>query len=246
MQQDETIQRFPRIDTAGTDGLVVRFADRLSEPANRAALAFRAALDRDAPAGVEETSTALVSVYLRVDPFADAAAIEARLHALLGDRDWTAAALPAGRALLRIPALFEGAGAPDLAAAAAEAGLDPAAAVASLTDRALRVIAIGFAPGQPYLGTLPEHWDLPRRRELQQVPAGALVQAVRQLVLFSQGSPTGWRHVGQTAVRLFQPGAERPFLLAPGDEVRFEAVDSETFVRLEGDPSGGLRRETIA
>ena len=33
---------FPIIRTAGIDGMLVSFGDRLSEPANRAAIAFRA------------------------------------------------------------------------------------------------------------------------------------------------------------------------------------------------------------
>ena len=39
---------WPKIRTVGVDGMLVSFGDRLSEPANRAALAFRAALDRAA------------------------------------------------------------------------------------------------------------------------------------------------------------------------------------------------------
>ncbi len=58
---------FPDIQTLGTDGLLVRFGDSLSEPANRAALAFGAALERDLPEGVEEIATSLVSVFVRFD-----------------------------------------------------------------------------------------------------------------------------------------------------------------------------------
>ena len=36
---------WPKIRTVGLSGILVSFADKLSEPANRAALAFRAAID---------------------------------------------------------------------------------------------------------------------------------------------------------------------------------------------------------
>ena len=42
---------FPRIAPVGLTGLIVQFADHLSEPANRAAIAFRAALEREGWAG---------------------------------------------------------------------------------------------------------------------------------------------------------------------------------------------------
>ena len=115
-----------------------------------------------------------------------------------------------------------------------------------LSEARLRVTTIGFAPGQPYLGTLPEAWDIPRSAELAQVPAAALVVAVRQLVLFANASPTGWRHVGQTGLRLFRPESGTPFVLRPGDEVTFAAVTEADFSRIEEAEDGGAEWEDIA
>jgi len=219
----------PEIAPLGVDGLLIRFADRLTEPANRAALAFAAAVDRADPPGLAEVSTGPVSVLVRFDvPGADPDALAARLSALLADRDWTQAPLPEGRRLWRMPAVFGTDLAPQRDEAAALAGLTPAQAVASLTAEPLRVQTIGFAPGQPYLGQLDPAWDIPRQSGLSpRVPAGALTVAIRQVVLFSVASPTGWRHVGQTAARLFDPDRADPFLLRPGDGVLFTATDRE-------------------
>ncbi len=240
---------WPKVRTVGVDGVQVSFGAALSEPANRAALALRHAVERESPPGVEEASASLVSTYVRFDPLAvDHAAVVAALRPLLDSRDWTRAALPEGRSLWRIPTAFGGPLAPQLAEAAALAGLDPQAAAARLSSARLRVQTIGFAPGQPYLGELPPEWDIPRQTELTaQVPAGALTVAIRQLVLFSVAAPTGWRHVGQTAMRLFRPDAEDPFPLRPGDEALFAPVgDEEMRARLRAaDPDGGATREPI-
>ena len=67
---DTTQGDFPRIAFLGFDGLLVSFGDRLAEPANRAALALRHALEREGWDGVEETTAALVSTYLRFDALA--------------------------------------------------------------------------------------------------------------------------------------------------------------------------------
>ena len=121
-------------------------------------------------------------------------------------------------------------------------------AVASISEARVRVQTIGFAPGQPYLGQLPEAWDIPRQSQLtDKVPVGALVVAVRQLVLFSVTTPTGWRHIGQTGFKLFRPDSDTPFVLRPGDEVQFDPVDAETFARMEADgPDGGATSEVMA
>lgn len=239
---------FPRIGRVGTGGLLVSFGDRLSEAANRAALAFRAALERESPEGVEESATSLVSVFVRIDALhTDPGAVARALQALLDSHDWYAADLPEGRRLWRIPTVFGTGLAPQLEEAAAEAGLSAEAAVQELSQSRVRVQTIGFAPGQPYLGELPEHWNIPRQQALtERVPVGALVVAIRQLVLFSVSTPTGWRHVGQTAFRLFRPEAEVPFVLRPGDEVLFDSVERERYERLrDAGPDGGATCEAI-
>lgn len=217
----------PQISALGVDGFLIRFGDALSEPANRAALACAAAVTAQDWPGVAEVATGPVSVLVRFEPGAtDPAHIEAQLAALVRDRNWSDAALPQGRRLWRVPAVFGTDLAPQLVEAADMAGLTVAQAVDSLTAEPLRVQTIGFAPGQPYLGQLDPAWDIPRQQGLSpQVPPGAVTVAIRQVVLFSVASPTGWRHVGQTAVRLFDPGRADPFLLRPGDAVLFTAVD---------------------
>lgn len=241
---------FPRIRTVGLTGLLVSFADRLSEPANRAALAFRAVVAAEGWAGVEETSTSLASVFLRFDPLRlPHAELTSMLEGLLAGRDWTSAALPEGRRHWRIPTVYGGDRAPQLAEAGEAAGVKPETARDEIAGTRVRVLTIGFAPGQPYLGELPPHWDIPRQTALTpRVPAGALVVAVRQLVLFSRSAPTGWRHIGQTGFHGFRPGTDTPFPLSPGDQVTFVPVSETELSRYETDDplGGGATSEPIA
>lgn len=238
--------QWPMIATAGYDGMVVSFGDTLSEPANRAALAFRAAVDAAGWSAVQETSTSLVSTYLRFDPMGRAHAdMQADLARLAETRDWFAAELPQGRKLWRVPTVFGGDHAPQLCAAAAAAGMDVDQAIASIAASRVRVQTIGFAPGMPYLGELPAAWNIPRQTALGQVPACGLCVAIRQLVLFPKDTPTGWQHIGQTAFRLFRPEDPQPFMLRPGDETIFEPVSSEKLARMADDPNGGAVSEAI-
>ena len=241
------VAKWPQIRTAGYDGFVVSFGDRLSEPANRAALAFRDAIMRADWDGVEESSTSLVSAYLRFDPLVcDHATMHAALTGLVQSLDWYAAPLPEGRRLWRVPTVFEGDMAPQLGEAAALAGMSEAEAVASIAATQVRVQTIGFAPGMPYLGELPPAWDIPRQTELTaQVPAGGLCVAIRQLVLFPVATPTGWRQIGQTAFPCFRPAAEDPITLRPGDEVTFRAATAEEIADLASDPAGGATAEDL-
>ena len=244
---DPAAPAFPRIAPVGVTGLLVQFADRLSEPANRAAIAFRAAMDRAGWRGVEETSSTLASAFVRFDPRGVThAEMRAHLSALLESRDWYAAEMPEGRRLHRIPVVFGGDSGPQLGEAAALAGLTEAEAIASLTAARPRVLTLGYAPGMPYSGELGPEWNIPRMTTLNpRVPAGALVVAIRQAILFANDSPTGWRHVGQSVFRCFRPEADMPFALRPGDVLAFQSVGAERLAAMRTDPNGGATVEAL-
>ncbi|MEQ6202180.1 carboxyltransferase domain-containing protein [Sulfitobacter sp. HNIBRBA2951] len=231
----------PRIRRVGLQGLLVQFGDAMSEPANRAAIAFRAAVDAQNWPQVRETSTSLVSTFLSVDLAATPPEqITDALTELLHTQDWYSAPLPAGRTLWEIPTLYGTDAAPQLEEAATAAGVDPDTAIAELSQARVRVLTIGFAPGQPYTGELPPHWDIPRQQALtKSVPSGALVVAIRQLIVFTNASPTGWRHVGQTAFRNFRPDSATPIALTPGDEMCFPSVSEAEYTRITAQDTSG-------
>lgn len=244
-------RRFPQILPIGLSGVLIRFSDDLTDKANQTALVFRAIIDEAAIAGVLETSTSLTSTFLYYDPGQiQFCPLQERLHALLTELDSGLLSPPAGRKLWRIPAVFGGDDGPQLEEAADLAGTSPEQAIADLCRDPLNVLTLGFAPGQPYLGTLAEEWDIPRQRELtQQVPAASLVVAVRQVVLFANATPTGWRQVGQTAFSVFRPDSEDPFPLKPGDQVKFEEISSLELARIRKQDStgaGGAQCEVLA
>lgn len=237
----------PLIRSAGLNAVLVSFGDALTEPANRAALAFSAAVARAGIDGIEECAPSLVSVFVQFDPLhLSLEVVTAKLTALLAEQDWYAAPMPEGRRFIRVPTVYGTDLAPQLEEAAQAAGLSVETAIAQLSEARVRVQTIGFAPGQPYLGLLPEAWNIPRQTALTKaVPEGALVVAIRQFVLFSVANPTGWRHVGQTALQLFRADSDTPFFLRPGDEVQFVQASPDVLQRHKHDPDGGAVIEAI-
>ncbi len=225
---------WPKIRTVGLSGLLVTFAGAMSEPANRAALAFRAEIAAQDWPEVRESSCSLVSAFIEVDLASKPInTLAEKLRDLLATRDWFAAPLPAGRTLWHVPTVYGTDLAPQLEEAAALAGVDPDNAIAELSTAHVRVLTIGFAPGQPYMGELSETWNIPRQTELTgAVPPGSLVIAIKQLIIFTNTSPTGWRHIGQTAFRNFQQERATPFALSPGDELIFPSISRAEYDRI--------------
>lgn len=232
----------PRIVPVGLTGLLVTFSETLSEDANRAALSFRAAVEALDLDGISETTTSLTSTFVMFDPqILSRDSLCGRLEALLLRQDWSKGAMPANRKLWHIPAVFDGAAhGPQLAEAAALAGVDATTAVKEICSTTLQVLTIGFGPGVPYLGSLPENWNFPRQTALtKEVPAGAIAVAIRQIVLFPAPSPTGWRHVGQCAFRGFRPEQADPFALTPGDQIRYHAVSAVELAKIRAQDTTG-------
>lgn len=113
---------------------------------------------------------------------------------------------------------------PDLAAVARETGMTPDQVIELHTAAALEVLFIGFAPGFAYLGQLVDELVVPRLATPRtRVPAGSVAIAGRMTGVYPQVSPGGWRILGRTDARLFDPSADVPVRLRPGDHVRFRA-----------------------
>jgi KipI family sensor histidine kinase inhibitor len=127
--------------------------------------------------------------------------------------------------LHQIPVAYGGENGPDLAALAAERGLSEREAVRLHSCREYTAFMLGFTPGFPYLGLLPETLRCPRRATPRvRVPAGSVAVAGRQTGIYPVASPGGWHVLGRTSLRLFDPLRDEPALVSPGDRVRFTPV----------------------
>jgi KipI family sensor histidine kinase inhibitor len=123
---------------------------------------------------------------------------------------------------VEIPVQYGGDHGPDLQAVAQAHGLTPEDVIRIHSQRDYLVYMMGFTPGFPYLGEMDPQLATPRlSTPRSRVPAGSVGIAGEQTGIYPVDSPGGWRIIGWTAQRLFDPDRQPPFLLAPGDVVRF-------------------------
>lgn len=118
--------------------------------------------------------------------------------------------------------VYGGAAGPDLDDVAQHCGLRPREVVELHASVDYVVWFLGFQPGFPYLGGLPERLASPRRAEPRLVvPAGSVGIGGSQTGIYPLPTPGGWQLIGHTPLPLFDPTRKTPVLLAPGDIVRF-------------------------
>lgn len=221
----------PRFRPLGDAGLVCEFGgDDISEEASAAVRALRDAVEALRPPGLLETVPTYRSLLLIYDPLRSTAA-EIRAGAAEAAERADPSRLSAGR-LVEIPCVYGGAPGPDLAGVAADAGVSESDVITLHTGREYRVYMLGFAPGFPYMGVLPPPLRVSRLASPRtRVPGRTVAIAGQQTGVYPIESPGGWRLIGRTPLRLYDPARPVPFLLDAGDRVRFVAISPEDYER---------------
>lgn len=208
-----------RFAPLGEAALLVE-ATPADELANRMALALAQAIDRAAPPGFRAAIPGVSSLLLPFDPLEWS---HERVEQFVRERLRDVEPLPAAPArILEIGVRYGGDDGPDLDDVAAQLALTPRDVVALHVAPVYRVMIIGFAPGFPYLGPLPAALVRPRRATPRTaVPAGSVAIAAEYSGIYPAQLPGGWHLLGRTETALFDPHADPPSLLQPGDGVRF-------------------------
>jgi inhibitor of KinA len=187
-------------------------------------------LRAEPPRGVVETVPTFRSLMVHYDPLVTSRdALESAIRGRIGRQEER----PRAARLWQVPVCYEGAFAPDLPEVAARLALSPAEVVGLHSETQYHVYMLGFLPGFPYLGDLPERLALPRRADPRlSVPAGSVAIALTLTAIYPYESPGGWHLIGATPIRLFDAARARPTLLLPGDAVRFEPIAPARFAAL--------------
>ncbi|HWE54423.1 MAG TPA: carboxyltransferase domain-containing protein [Acidimicrobiales bacterium] len=133
----------------------------------------------------------------------------------------TEATGPAGRTV-NIPVLYDG---PDLDGVAESCGVSAEEVVARHSGAEHLVGFLGFSPGFAYLTGGDPRVAVSRLPEPRtSVPAGSVALAGGMTAIYPQATPGGWRLIGRTGTVMFDPYADQPARLVPGDRVRFIPV----------------------
>ena len=215
----------------GDRGLLLEFGDEISPEVNgkvrKMALAVRGA----GPQGITETVPTYRSLLVMYDPLLlPAGKLMESLEGLEEElEDLGRFSFPEGK-VTRIPAVYGGPFGPDLEGVAGYLRISPEEVVRLHCSRPYLIYMIGFMPGFPYMGELPEALATPRLRTPRlSVPAGSVAIAQKQTGIYPIQSPGGWKIIGRTPVELFDPEKTPPALLQMGDYVEFYPITEKEF-----------------
>ncbi|WP_127593628.1 5-oxoprolinase subunit PxpB [Paenibacillus lautus] len=132
-----------------------------------------------------------------------------------------------------IPVCYGGDYGPDLDEVAQKNHLSPMDVIRIHSGQDYLIYAIGFAPGFPYVGGIPEQIATPRKQTPRLlIPAGSVGIAGTQTGIYPIETPGGWQIIGRTPLALFRPEAEPPTLLKSGQYIRFRPIQAEEYEQI--------------
>lgn len=231
--------RYPRFLPVGNSALSVEFGDVIAPELNAQVVALDIALAAAELDGIIETVPSYRSLLVCYDPLEIAfPQLVAELCRLLSRPGLACEASPV---VWNVPVAYDPPYGPDLQEVAQRLSLTEDQVIALHGGADFQVYMVGFAPGLPYLGPLPPRLHIARRATPRpQVSAGAVMIGGIQANIVPMPVPSAWYVLGQTPLRLFDPGRKDPFLFRAGDRVHFRRIDATEFDRLAGLDSDAL------
>lgn len=222
-----------RIVPMGDRCLLVEFEARVDAEINRKARSLAARLLCEPPPGVVDVVPTFcsVAVYYRPEQFGPAPApfeqLRLQVEAVL--KSGVEVAKDFGR-IVHVPVCYGGEQGPDLDEVAMACGMTADEVVRAHVASDHVVFMLGFSPGFPYIGGLDSRLAMPRRATPRtSIPAGTVAIARDQTAIYTFETPGGWNMIGRTPMKLFDPQAEPPCRLQPGDRIRFVPMPRDQF-----------------
>lgn len=222
----------PVFRIAGDCGLLVEYGDAIDPEINRKVRAMAIAMAQQTPTGVLEYIPTYRSIIIMYDPSStNALRLKEDLFAL---EEGLSAIEIAPPDTTEIPVCYGGDLGPDIEFVAQTHNLTVDDVIGIHSEPDYQIYMIGFTPGFPFLGGLPEVLHTPRLETPRTlVPAGSVGIANAQTGIYPIDSPGGWQLIGRTPVKLFDPDSCNPFLLKAGDKLKFKPISRKTYDSLK-------------
>ena len=234
----------PRFRLGGDRALYIEVGDVISPQVNRRVKGLLDAIDEAAIEGVEALAPTYRSILVYYDP------LKIPLEELKRRLSDLGRALPDASSseakIFEIPTLYGGEFGPDLDFVASHTGLSSEEVIRIHAGTDYLVYMVGFNPGFPYLGGMPDNIATPRLETPRvKIPAGSVGIAEAQTGIYPLESPGGWRLIGRSPLKMFDPSRDPPALVEAGDLVRFVSIDEAQYQEIQGEVEVGRYQVTV-
>ena len=226
------------ITVAGDSAINLEFGNVISEKTNGLIRAAAQTLEADPINGVIEFVPTFCSLMVVYDPCV--VGYDELTSQVRGKLRGLVATTGGIHRVVKIPVCYGGDFGPDLGDVAEHAGMSAEEVIAIHSGHDYLIDMLGFLPGFAYLGGLDERLHTPRLATPRtRIEPGAVGIGGAQTGIYPLASPGGWRIIGRTPVRPYDPDRESPILYAAGDYLRFVPITPQEFSLIETQVESG-------
>ncbi len=223
-----TMPQLPHISVASDHSLVLTFGATISKKAHLDVLRAMKFFEDHPRPSILNLHPAYCTVLIDFNP-TQTTIDEMISFCEEGLKQFDTIVLPPHRSI-EIPVVYGGEFGPDLNDVAAHHHRSTEDVITIHSSENYVVYFLGFSPGFPYMGGLPEQIATPRLAvPRKNVPAGSVAIGGNQTGIYPLATPGGWRIIGRTPLRLFDAKRNPPTLLQMGDRVTFKKLSTEEF-----------------
>ena len=227
-----------RILPVGDSAVSVEFGNRIDPGINAKVHTLRALLSEEAIRGVTDMIPTFCALLICYDPCVIRFGALCEKIERLAERGLESSSAPSRTFLISV--CYGGAFGEDLPYVAEHAGLSEREVIARHSAPDYLIYMLGFLPGFSYLGGLDPTLETPRLSQpRQRIPAGSVGIGGNQTGLYPMDSPGGWRLIGRSPVRPYDPRRKEQILYRAGDKIRFVPVSEREYREIEAQVEAG-------
>lgn len=219
-----------RFAPAGDSALVAEFGDVIDDEINEQVHAMGRWIEQKNIPGVTQVLPTFRSLLISYDPLRISyGRLVSRLRRFEPQNgDLTGKQ----KQILQVPCYYDG---PDLEDMQQLTGLSREEIIQIHSRTVYKIYMMGFLPGFVYLGGLDPRLCVPRLQTPRTcIAPGSVGIGGSQTGVYPVASPGGWRILGRTPLKFYDPDRKEPILCRAGQYIQFLPIDRKEYERLVG------------
>lgn len=223
----------PKILLCGDKAVIVEFGNEISEECNKKVVNLYRTLEKEKSAGIISMIPTYRSLLIKYDHLKIAYDELLKLieSSNKNKNENTEEFRPK---IYEIPVVYGGEFGPDLDFVAKYHNMTAKEVISIHTQPLYRIYMVGFTMGFAYLGGMSEKIATPRLENPRtEIEAGSVGIAGNQTGIYPLSTPGGWRIIGKTPVKLYDPDREKPILFETGNYIKFVQITEEEYYKIE-------------